>query len=30
MINALLKELNLVMDLITQTKEVKIKHDKGK
>jgi hypothetical protein len=29
-INILLKELNFVTDLITQTKEMKIRHDKGK
>jgi hypothetical protein len=28
-INMLLKELNFVMDLITQTKEMKIRCDKG-
>jgi hypothetical protein len=30
LINILLKELNFVTDLITQTKEMKIRHDSGK
>jgi len=29
-INMLLEELNFVTDLITQTKEMEIRHDKGK
>jgi len=29
-INILLKEFNFVTDLITQIKEMKIRHDKGK
>jgi len=28
-INVLIKELNFVTDLITQSKEMKIRHDKG-
>jgi len=30
LINILLKELNFLTDLITQIKEMKIRHDKGK